>query len=130
VTLGTGVAASVVTLTRMRRFLVSEKMVADVEPFRPLGIVDAGNLHQLLIFEAGCVTQRAAGLNDALAPHRQRDLADLALRLDQRVSDRRLGRVDNAFIRSHLRDVGGELGGHQRSIVPSRRIFRCSCRIP
>jgi len=28
------------------------------------------------------------------------------------------------------RDMGGELDGHQRSIVPSRRIFRCSCMMP
>ena len=106
-----------------------EQAVIDVEPLGTFGIIDARNLHQLLIFEAWRIAESAAHLDDALAAHRQHKFAHMLYGIEQSVAERLPGSVDNAFIRSHLRNVGCELDGHQRSMVPSRRIFRCSCRI-
>ena len=51
-----------------------------------------------------------------------------SLAVDQRVAERLLGGVDHALVGRDLGDV--ELPAIYRSIVPSRRIFRCSCMMP
>ena len=66
-------------------------------------------------------------LGDALAPDDERDLADMLPGVEQRLADRLPGGVDHPLVGG---DPGNVRGEHQRSIVPSRRIFRCSCRIP
>ena len=45
-------------------------MIDDLEPLRPVGVIDPGDLHQLLIFEARRVAQLAQDLDDAVAAAR------------------------------------------------------------
>src|SRR5690606_22687491 len=68
------------------------------EPFGPLRIVDAGYLHQLLIFEP--VAQGAADVGDRFAPDGEGDFADLVLGFDEGVAERSLDLVNQAFARS------------------------------
>ena len=78
-TVGTGVSSSVET--RIAQAVVlrhREQMIDHLEPLGALGIVDPGNLHQLLVVEL--VAQRAQHVGDALAGDVDRDLADLVLR--------------------------------------------------
>ena len=63
-------------------------MIDHLEPLGALGIVDAGNLHQLLIVEL--VAQGAQHVGDALAGDVDRDLVDLVLGGEEGVADRGL----------------------------------------
>ena len=100
-----------------------EQHVDDFEPLGAVGIVNPGDLHQLLIMKL--VAQDAHRLNHRFALHVEPDFADVLARTRETIAERRLGRVDDAF-------VGGifGIGRRHRSIVPARRIFRCSCMMP
>ncbi len=56
-------------------------MVIDLEPFSAVGIVDPGDFHQLLVFEAGGVPKRPERLDNGVAADDQGDLRDGVLRL-------------------------------------------------
>ena len=106
VALGTGVVSSVEHLDADAAVLGQRKqLVIDLEPLGPLGIVGAGDLHQLLIFEARRVAQRAQRVDDALAANGQRDLADMILHVEQHLAERLLRGVDDPLVRCGLGDV-------------------------
>ena len=88
-----------------------------------IGPVHAGDFHQLLIVER--VTQLHHAAEEFFAPHGQRDFA---IRFDsiKQIDAKRLARcIDDAVIRGI---AGGRMA--HRSIVPTRRIFRCNCMMP
>jgi hypothetical protein len=64
-------------------------MIGDFEALGTVGVIDARNLHQLLVFEVRRVAPRAADVDDGFAPDNQSDLADQVARLDQSVADGR-----------------------------------------
>jgi hypothetical protein len=100
-----------------------QQVIVDLKPLRPFGIVDPGNLHQLLVAEL--VASDAAGLDQLVALHRNGQLVDMLTRRNERIADRRAIGVNEAL-------AGPDHGSRHphRSIVPSRRIFRCSCMMP
>ncbi len=102
-----------------------QQVIDDFEPLGALGIVDAGDLHQLLIVEL--VAQGTQHVGDAFARDVDRNLVDLVLGRKEGVADRGFHRVDDALAG---RNEGSRARHRQRSIVPSRRIFRCNCMMP
>ncbi len=118
--------SAAVTFTMMRWLLVRRLQHVDhFEAFGALGVIDPGDFHQLLVFVL--IAQEAQGVFDALAHDCQDDFA-MGFRGGDEHGAERLGqRIDDA-------DAGGEFGGGvndaHRSIVPTRRILRCSCITP
>ncbi|PAV93707.1 hypothetical protein WR25_16019 [Diploscapter pachys] len=104
-----------------------QQAIDDLEPLRTIRIVDAGDFHQLLIFEAGRIAQLGQRVGDRLTLYVERNLADLVNRVDQRRAERRADRFDRFAI--EVRRKGGS-GRPHRSMLPLRRIFRCNCMMP
>jgi hypothetical protein len=77
VTEGTAMSSSVETRTRMRWSGSARADDRQPRALRALRVVDAGDLHQLLVFEA--VAQDRADLDDAVARDGDRYLADRLL---------------------------------------------------
>ena len=104
-----------------------QEAIHHLEPLGPIRVVDPGDLHQLLIFKPRCVTQRLECADDAIAVDAQHHLAHLIDRIDQRWTQRRANRLDRLAI--EVGGVGRRRRPH-RSMLPLRRIFRCSCMMP
>ena len=102
----------------------AEQMIDDFEPLWPVGIIDPGDLHELLIGKF--VAQADHHPGNRFAAHGDAVLAHGEDMRDQIAADDFLQCLDNAVAR---RDQGSGTG-HQRSIVPVRRIFRCNCMTP
>ena len=88
----------------------AEQHVDHVEAFGPLGIVDPGDFHQLLVLVL--VTQDAQCVLDLAARDRQHDLAVLLDSRDEPGAERLAQRFDHAFVRGEAR-CGVEYG-HSR----------------
>ena len=102
----------------------AQQVIDDLEPLGAVGIVDPGDFHELLVIQI--VAQRDHHARDGLAAdgdavfvrveHMREHI--VAEQLFERGGKPRTGR-----------DQGSGMG-HQRSIVPTRRIFRCNCITP
>lgn len=99
--------------------------IDDLEPLGTIGIVDAGDLHELLIGKPRRVAQCDHRVIQVLATNVESDLADLVDRVEQHAAERGAGRVDRAVIGGI-----GWCGRPHRSMLPDRRIFRCNCMMP
>ena len=104
-----------------------EQHVDHFEPLIAARVVDPGDLHQLLVVVL--VAQQPQRILDPLALDPEHDLAVLLLRGQQHVAERGGESVLHAVVGSEARGRMQD-GGHYRSIVPSRRIFRWSCITP
>ncbi len=98
-------------------------MIIHFEPLSALGIVNPGDLHQLLV--AKVVARDAARLDQPFARDRDGQLVRMVLRIHERLTDRLFKAARKALARGN---EGCRMA--HRSIVPSRRIFRCSCMMP
>ena len=102
-----------------------QQVIDHLEALGPLGIVDPGNLHQLLIFEI--VAQRGEHVGDALARDVDRDLVHLILRGEEGPADRRLHLVDDAVTDG---DEGCRAAHISARSSPRGGCFRCNCMMP
>ena len=97
-------------ITRQR-----QQAIDHLEPLGALRIVDAGDFHQLLVFEPRRVAQLGQRIDDRSALDVERDLADLIDRIDQRRAKRDPDRLDRLTI--EIRRIGGSRRPH-RSTLP------------
>jgi hypothetical protein len=134
VTDGTGVSSSVVTFTRMRwLWLQAQQVIDDVEALLALRIVDAADVDQLLELAVRVVAQKVSTARDRSAADDDRQLA-VAIRLRSPITIARAhglpgARQAGSSQPSSFRHVASARLA-QRSNVPVRRIFFCSCSMP
>ena len=111
---------------------VVSKYIGETEKNLDRIFTAARDLDAILFFdEADALFGKRSEVNDSHDRYANVEVAYLLQRMETHsgvaILATNLGQnLDDAFVRSHLRHVGSELDGHQRSIVPSLRIFRCS----
>ena len=79
----------------------AQQHVDDLEPLGARGVVDPGDLHELLVFVL--IAQETQRILDRIARDGEHDLAMLLLRRDEHSAERGGEPVETAFVRSEAR---------------------------
>jgi len=108
-------------------------LVDHLEPLRPIGIIDTGDLHQLLIFQIRSIAQFLENVRNFITLHGQGDFADMLLHGEDRIAEGLLRGIDHPLVGGSPGDM--ECDGHGRhltsfvlSVVEGRSSDACARR--